>query len=194
MSLPSMSMPNVPIPNVPMPNVSLPNVPMPKLPSVSSIVPKLSGLLAAGHSTVEVHPLGPMLRLPPARSPDEPAWEGIVIAGAQPGMPHLVEVEFPLDQRAVIGVSVLETDAAGTSVEVRSSGGFEVTPPTAAGEASSGAGRAVGPAWLRLLADHPASAAPDRQSVAPRCGGLRTGEGVGRAVAAAGQGRGRRDS
>jgi hypothetical protein len=144
MSLPSMSMPNVPIPNVPMPNVSLPNVPMPKLPSVSSIVPKLSGLLAAGHSTVEVHPLGPMLRLPPARSPDEPAWEGIVIAGAQPGMPHLVEVEFPLDQRAVIGVSVLETDAAGTSVEVRSSGGFEVTPPTAAGEASSGAGRAVG--------------------------------------------------
>jgi hypothetical protein len=144
MSLPSMSMPNVPIPNVPMPNVSLPNVPMPKLPSVSSIVPKLSGLLAAGHSTVEVHPLGPMLRLPPARSPDEPAWEGIVIAGAQPGMPHLVEVEFPLDQRAVIGVSVLETDAAGTSVEVRSSGGFEVTPPTAASEASNAAGRAVG--------------------------------------------------
>ena len=141
MPMPSMSLPSMSMPNVPMPNVSIPNVSMPKLPSVSSIVPKLSGLLAAGHSTVEVHALGPMLRLPPARSADEPAWEGIVIAGAQPGMPHLVEVEFPLDQRAVLGVSVLETDAAGTSVEVRSSGGFEVTPPMAGGEA---AGKAVG--------------------------------------------------
>jgi len=149
MSLPSMSMPNVPMPNVPMPNVSLPNVPMPKipsvsLPSVSSIVPKLSGLLASGHSTVEVHPLGPMLRLPPARSADEPAWEGIVIAGAQPGMPHLVEVEFPPDQRAVVGLSVLEADAAGAAVEVRSSGGFEVTPPTAAGGTAGPTGRAAG--------------------------------------------------
>jgi len=91
-----------------------------------------------------VHPLGPMLRLPPARSADEPAWEGIVIAGAQPGMPHLVEVEFPLDQRAVVGVSVLEADAAGASVEVRSSGGFEVTPAMAAGDAVNAAGKAAG--------------------------------------------------
>jgi hypothetical protein len=149
MSLPSVPMPNVPIPNVPMPNVSLPNVPMPRmpsvsLPSVSSIVPKLSGLLASGHSTVEVHPLGPMLRLPPARSTGEPAWEGIVIAGAQPGLPHLVEVEFPLDQRAVVGVSVLETDAAGTSVEVRSCGGFDVAPPVIAADASPSAARAAG--------------------------------------------------
>jgi hypothetical protein len=149
MSLPSVSMPHVPMPNVPIPNVSLPNVPMPKmpsvsLPSVSSIVPKLSGLLASGHSTVEVHPLGPMLRLPPARSADEPAWEGIVIAGAQPGMPHLVEVEYPTDQRAVVGLGVLEADAAGTAVEVRSSGGFEVIPPTAAGDMASPAGRAAG--------------------------------------------------
>jgi len=143
MSLPSMGMPNVNMPNMPtMPK--LPGVPLPSvnLPSVSSIVPRLSGLLAAGHSTVEAHALGPMLRLPPARSSSEPAWEGIVIAGAQPGMPHLVEVEFPLDQRAVVGVTVLETDAAGTSVEARSGGGFEVAPPMAAAEAKpTGLGR-----------------------------------------------------
>jgi hypothetical protein len=144
MSLPSMPMPNVPIPNVPMPNVPMPKLPSVSLPSVSSIVPKLSGLLAAGHSTVEVHPLGPMLRLPPARSADEPAWEGIAIAGAQPGLPYLVEVEFPLDQRAVVGVSVLETDAAGTSVEVRSCGGFEVAPPVTAADASHSSARTAG--------------------------------------------------
>jgi hypothetical protein len=112
----------------------MPKLPSVSLPSVSSMVPRLSGLLATGHSTVEVHALGPMLRLPPARSAAEPAWEGIVIAGAQPGMPHLVEVEFPTDQRAVVGVSVLEADAAAASVEIRSSGGFEVTPTLAAGD------------------------------------------------------------
>ncbi|MFM9194689.1 MAG: hypothetical protein ACKOWG_02895, partial [Planctomycetia bacterium] len=105
MPMPSMSLPSVAMPNVPLPSVPLPNVPMPKLPSVplpavslpsmSSMVPKLSGLLATGHSTVEAHALGPMLRLPPARSATEPAWEGIVVAGAQSGVPHLVEVEFP---------------------------------------------------------------------------------------------------
>jgi hypothetical protein len=144
MPMPSMSLPSMSMPNVPMPNVPMPKMPSVSLPSVSSIVPKLSGLLASGHSTVEVHQLGPMLRLPPARSADEPAWEGIVIAGAQPGMPHLVEVEFPTDQRAVVGLGVLEADAAGTAVEVRSSGGFEVIPPTAAGDMASPAGRAAG--------------------------------------------------
>ena len=142
--MPAMPMPSMSLPSMGMPNVSLPKLPSVSLPSVSSIVPKLSGLLAAGHSTVEVHPLGPMLRLPPARSSGEPAWEGIAIAGAQPGLPHLVEVEFPLDQQAVVGVSVLETDAAGTSVEVRTSGGFEVAPPMVADEASGSAGRAAG--------------------------------------------------
>ena len=140
--LPAVGMSYVPMPAMPMPSMTIPSVGLPamtmpkmpsvnlsgvSLPSVSSMVPRLSGLLTTGHSTVEVHALGPMLRLPPARSADEPSWEGIVVAGVQPGMPHLVEVEFPLDQRAIVGVSVLETDATGTSVESRSSGGFEVT-------------------------------------------------------------------
>ncbi len=139
MPLPSMSLPSVPLPNVPIPSVPLPNVSMPKvpgvplpavgMPSMSSMVPRLSGLLLTGHSTVDVHPLGAMLRLPPARSADEPTWEGIVVAGVQPGMPHLVEVEYPLDQRAVVGVGVLEPNATGTGIEVRASGGFETAPP-----------------------------------------------------------------
>jgi hypothetical protein len=142
MSLPNVALPSVPMPSVPMPSVPLPSVAIPKvpgvplpavgMPSVSSMVPRLSGLLLTGHSTVDVHPSGPMLRLPPARSTQEPTWEGIVVAGVQPGMPHLVEIEYPLDQRAVVGVAVLEPDAPGTAVEVRTSGGFEVTPQPAA--------------------------------------------------------------
>jgi len=125
---PNVSLPNVAIPGVPLPNVPLPNVPLPKIPSVppvSSMVPRFSGLLVAGHSTVEPHTLGPMLLLPPAKAAGEPSWEGIVVAGAQPGIPHAVEIDFPSDQEAVVGASVLELDAAGALVEVRHAGGFE---------------------------------------------------------------------
>ncbi len=129
MPLPTFTRPNVSLPNVPLPHVPLPNVPLPKIPSVppvSSMVPRFSGLLVAGHSTVEPHALGPMLLLPPAKAAGEPSWEGIVVAGAQPGIPHAVEIDFPSDQEAVVGASVLELDAAGALVEVRHAGGFEV--------------------------------------------------------------------
>ncbi len=125
MPLPSFTRPTLAMPR--MPEVPLPNVPMPAvpLPDVSSLVPRLGGLLASGHSKVTPHPLGPMLRLPQASSPKNPSWEGIVIANARPGVPHAVEIEYPTDQRATLAACVLESDAAGTTVEVRHAGGFE---------------------------------------------------------------------
>ncbi|MFM8414590.1 MAG: hypothetical protein ACKOCX_07690 [Planctomycetota bacterium] len=126
MPLPSLSRPKVPLPKlpeVPLPDVPLPSVP---LPDVSAMVPRFGGLLASGHSVVVPHPLGPMLRLPPAPGRDEPAWEGVVIANARPGMPHIVEIEYPSDQRAAVAVCVLEPDATGSIVEVRHAGGFAV--------------------------------------------------------------------
>lgn len=123
---PSVSLPNVSLPNVPLPNVPLPKMPSVGLPPMASMVPRLSGLLVAGHSTVEPHALGPMLLLPPAKAGGEPSWEGIVVANVQPGVPHAVEVEHPSDQEAVVGVAVLELDAAAAAVEVRHAGGFKV--------------------------------------------------------------------
>jgi hypothetical protein len=123
---PSVSLPNVSLPSVPLPNMPLPKMPNVGLPPMAAMVPRLSGLLVAGHSTVEPHALGPMLLLPPAKAGGEPSWEGIVVANAQPGVPHAVEVEHPSDQDAVVGVAVLELDAAAAAVEVRHAGGFEV--------------------------------------------------------------------
>ncbi len=122
--LPSMSLPSIPRPNVPLPK--LPAVPVPSVPSLSSMVPRLGGLLAVGHSRVEPHPLGPMLRLPPGDDSGTPSWEGVVVANAEPGRPHLVEIEFPSDQDAAVGVVVLEPDAAGAKVLCRHAGGFHV--------------------------------------------------------------------
>jgi hypothetical protein len=125
--LPQVSLPE--LPTIPLPELPLPSVQLPRMPqmagSVQALVPRLSGLLASGHSTVEPHPLGPMLRLPPA-TPGQPSWEGIVVAAVQPGMPLAVEIDFPSGQEAVFGVTVLEADAAGTAVQCRHAGGFEV--------------------------------------------------------------------
>ena len=125
MPLPSFSLPKVPLPTPSLPNVPLPNVPVPKMPSVNSMVPGLSGLLSMGHSTLDSHPLGAMLKLPPAGV--EPAWEGIALVSAEPGKPHLVEIEYPLDQDALVGVRVLEQPAG--VVRATGGSGFEVRRP-----------------------------------------------------------------
>ncbi len=134
--LPSVGLPSVPLPTVPLPSLTRPNVPLPKLPtvpvtvpSVTSMVPRFSGLLTSGHSVVEPHPLGAMLQLPPAADSAEPSWEGVVIAGVRPGMPHLVEIDYPSDQDAVVGLNVLELDAAERLVVCRHVGGFTVHKP-----------------------------------------------------------------
>jgi hypothetical protein len=138
--LPSVPVPTIPLPAMPLPSLSRARVPLPRLPemtglpevpipSVSAMVPRLSGLLATGHSLVVPHALGPMLRLPAAPRPTEPSWEGIVIAGAQPGRPHVVEIDHPRLQRATVVAGVLEPDATATMTELRHAGGFAVIPP-----------------------------------------------------------------
>lgn len=144
--MPSLPVPAMKLPALPFPSMSRPKLPLPKMPSVpipsvSSIVPRISGLLNHGDSTVEPHPLGPMLQLPPARGEDRPTWEGIVVAGAEVGMPHLVEIEYPQDQRATFGVSVLEPGGTGGMVQARYAGGFAVEPPVPGDAAREQVGR-----------------------------------------------------
>ena len=129
--LPNVTLPAVPLPSVPLPNVSLPNVPVP---DVSALMPRFSGLLATGHSTVEPHRLGPMLRLPPADPLGGPTWEGVLVAGVRPGMPLAVEIDVPTDQEGVLTALVLELDAAGVAVQTRHAGGFSVQREFAAAE------------------------------------------------------------
>ena len=134
LSLPAMPMPSLTRAAEKLPDVSLPKVPLPalpKVPSIDGLIPTLSGLLSTGDSSVEPHALGVMLTLPPAAGPESPTWEGVVIADAQPGRPHAVEIAYPSDQEAVVGVSVLEQPAGATAVELRYDGGFTVPPPLA---------------------------------------------------------------
>lgn len=137
-SLPAMPMPSLGDAADRIPSLSLPKVPMPglpKVPSVDSLMPRFSGLLSTGHSTVEAHQLGAMLRLPPMSASGVPTWEGIVITDAVPGRPHAVEVAYPSDQHVAVGLSVLEQNSGDTSISVRHDGGFEV-PRSPAGSSA----------------------------------------------------------
>ena len=139
--MPAMKLPALPFPSMARPRLPLPRMPAVPLPSVSSMVPRISGLLSHGDSTVEPHPLGPMLQLPPAPAAGRPAWEGIVVAGAEVGQPHLVEIEFPQDQEATFGVSVLEAGDTGGVVQTRYAGGFAVETPAPGMSAREEVGR-----------------------------------------------------
>ena len=121
----SFALPKVSLPTGALPTMPLPAMPVPKLPSVAAMVPRLTGLLAVGHSTLESHGLGPMLRLPPAA--DGPAWEALALPAAEPGLPQLVELEYPLEQEMVLGLAVLEE--AGGEVRATASSGIDLRPP-----------------------------------------------------------------
>lgn len=124
-TLPKLPRPSFTLPKMPLPTPALPGVPVPKLPAVATMVPRLTGLLAVGHSTLESHDLGPMLRLPPAS--DGTAWEGIVLPGAAPATPHLVEVEYPLEQEMQLGLAVVEESGGETRVTATS--GIDLVAP-----------------------------------------------------------------
>lgn len=125
------SLPHVPLPMVSMPKMPLPSVPLPKLPSVGTVVPRLTGLLAAGHSMLESHAAGAVFRLPPAKSEQEPSWEAIHLSGAVTGAPHRLEIRLPRADRQTVAVTVLEQ--VGGSVIATFQGGFSVegTPGSA---------------------------------------------------------------
>ncbi len=135
--MPGKALASVPIPAMPLPSLTRPSVPMPKLPSMpmpsvplpsmSSMVPRLNGLLSHGHSAVVSHPLGAMLQLPPAEHGERPVWEAIALAGVNPGLPHAVEIDYPTDQEAVVAVVVLEGTDGNT--ESRYVGGIDVRRP-----------------------------------------------------------------
>ena len=103
--------------------------------SIEAFFPRFSGPLPGGHGMPAKHSLGMMLELPPSSGSDNPAWEAIVVPGATPGMPHLLEIDYPTDQEAKVGVCVLEPNAFGVVDRVVWAGGF-TSRKTGFGEAA----------------------------------------------------------
>ena len=43
----------------------------------------------------------------------DPAWVAYPLSGAKPGLPHLLEIEYPSDLGQTLGISIVEPNAAG---------------------------------------------------------------------------------
>ena len=63
---------------------------------------------------------------PSAASPDV-SWEAYTLSVSPPGRPYVLEVEYPSDVPQTLGLSIIETNAAGTLVPIGLDSGIDVS-------------------------------------------------------------------
>lgn len=81
-------------------------------------VPWIPGLrrgpLGNGDAAAWEHPkLGPMIQLGPGGAVPNVSWEAYPLPIANPGQPHVLEIEYPSDVPQSMGISLIEPNAAG---------------------------------------------------------------------------------
>ena len=54
------------------------------------------------------------VELPALAEPSDPAWQAYPLPVARPGLPHIVEIEYPSNAAQSVGISLLEPNALGT--------------------------------------------------------------------------------
>ena len=113
----------------------------------SSNYPKLAALnrmrrgpLGSGHLEVRQHALGPVAQLGTGRGPADVSWEAYSLPINRPGIPHILEVEYPSDVPQAMGISILEPNSAGALTAVGLDSGVDVAPTAVDGKS---------PRWLR---------------------------------------------
>jgi hypothetical protein len=93
------------------------------------------GPLGSGQSQTVEHALGPVIELAAVGRGTEMPWEAYPLGISKPGMPHLLEVEFPGDVEQSLGISIVEPNAAGVVAPVGLDSGFYSSPDAAQPEA-----------------------------------------------------------
>ncbi len=82
--------------------------------------------LTSGDSARWDHPqLGPLIQL--GAKADEAGWDAYPLSIANPGQPHILEVEYPSDVPQSLGISLLEPNAAGMVMPVGVDSGVYVS-------------------------------------------------------------------
>ncbi len=82
--------------------------------------------LTSGDSARWDHPrLGPLVQL--GSKPEEAGWDAYPLSIANPGQPHVLEVEYPSDVPQSLGISLLEPNAAGMVMPVGLDSGVYVS-------------------------------------------------------------------
>jgi len=123
-----------------------------KLPSWPRLSRGLSGPLGNGMRETIHHALGEVSRLKPSAASPDVSWEAYNLCIGSPGRPYLLEIEYPSDVPQTLGLSIVETNAAGTLVPIGLDSGIDVSDEAAA---------VAAPHWERhRLVFWPRTAAP----------------------------------
>ena len=116
-----------------------------KLPQLQLTKTRLQRLwkepLDNGCLEVRRHPLGDVAQLKPNADSPDVSWEAYWLPIAQPGRPHILEVDYPSDVSQTLGISIIEPNAAGALTPIGLDSGLE-------GEADS-LGIREAPRWQR---------------------------------------------
>ncbi|NOY43589.1 MAG: hypothetical protein GXP26_17350 [Planctomycetes bacterium] len=67
---------------------------------------------------------GKIVELPSTASGTEPNWQSYTLPVRETGIPHLVELKYPLDQEQHLEISVIEPNAAGLVMKIGGSSGL----------------------------------------------------------------------
>ena len=99
-----------------------------------SKIPALAGFkdgpLRYGEIQLWQHPsLGSWTRLAASPNDAQTVWAAYPLTISQPGLPHILEVEYPTDVSQSMGVSLLEPDAAGDLLPLGIDSGIVVDDP-----------------------------------------------------------------
>ncbi len=100
-----------------------------KLPQLQLTKTRLQRLwkepLDNGCLEVRRHSLGDVAQLKPNADSPDVSWEAYWLPVAQPGRPHILEVDYPNDVSQTLNISILEPNAAGALTPIGLDSGFE---------------------------------------------------------------------
>ena len=86
------------------------------------------GPLGSGHLEVQQHPLGPVAQLGMGRGTADVTWEAYSLPINRPGVPHVLEVDYPSNVAQAMGISILEPNSAGALTTIGLDSGIDVAP------------------------------------------------------------------
>jgi hypothetical protein len=115
-------------------------VKLPPLPQLPRLSRGLSGPLGNGMRETIHHALGDISQLKPSSASPDLSWEAYSLTVGALGRPYVLEVDYPSDVPQTLGLSIVETNAAGTLTPIGLDSGFDV---------SAEAASAAPPHWLR---------------------------------------------
>lgn len=107
-----------------------------KLPQLPRLPKLWKGPLGNGRIGPLQHPLGQLVQLRPAPNAQDASWEAYTLPINRPGLPHLLEVDYPSDVPQTMGISIIEPNASGAVMPIGLDSGVDVTDEIA-GEKSA---------------------------------------------------------